>query len=262
MHRNVPAGCISPDNLEPECLPALPDICPSRPFPLRVSCASHGSNDNGTWSNNVYGCWQGEPLTGVSPYAAVDFTYPMVGEGASSGAVTELRGEVERHAGVFRLGRRGWRSTGEGPYRALSSGSTARFGVLNASGQIRVWGNTAGAFGAPPTTTGFTELGVGRDVGCAVGIANGGVSCWGGQHRHAGDESEQPVDPVPTLRWKSGATWPGAVQDDEPHARACRPRLAPRRASSPAERSSSPTDRPRSVGWSRLGESGPLIGVA
>lgn len=191
LGQECPQGCISPDELTEECLPALPDICPIQIFNSTSACVSW-LNDNGTWANHVQhdatkiGCWQTEPFAGgTSPYAATDFTWPMIGEGTASGS-GEWSCAIKTDGTLTCFGAGGIENipTGEGPYSALSSSSsgttTVRAGVLTVTGAIRIWGNTAGAFGTSvPTTTGFTELGVGYAVGCAAGISNGGVTCWG-----------------------------------------------------------------------------------
>ncbi len=208
------AGCVPVEELEPECIPDLPDVCPLQIFPSSSHGAVSWLNDDGTWSSSANGTWQAEPYSVGSPYAAGNFAYPMIGEGASSGyyewscAILSGSGALN----CFGYSTIISHPTGGEPYSALSSGSTGRFGVLDENGQVRIWGNTAGAFGsALPTTTGFTELGVGRDVGCAVGITNGGVSCWGDTalSTHANKPSTGTYTAVEVGRYIAGA-----VQDD------------------------------------------------
>lgn len=219
-----PQGCIDPDDLSEECVPAEPDICPKQIFQSASGCVSW-LNDNGTWANNVQGnsvvtgCWQAEPMTSTSPYSAGNLTYPMVGEGY--GSSVEWSCGIETGGTISCFG--GGNVTvsvpsGEGPYSALSvsgGGSTGlgRYGVLNTSGQIRVWGNSGSGFGTPPTSSGFTELGVGRDAACAVGISNGGVSCWGDNLENLVTNASKPSTGT-YVATEVGRYVAGAVQDD------------------------------------------------
>lgn len=72
--------------------------------------------------------------------------------------------------------------SGAAPYSSPASGSTGRFAVLDSSGTVVDWGNSANSWlTAEPATTGFTAIDVGRNVGCAVSeVNNTGVTCWGG----------------------------------------------------------------------------------
>ena len=157
--QECPQGCISPDDLTEECLPDLPQICPLQAFNSTSLCVSW-LNDNNTWQNQVQGnsvvtgCWQAEPFSGVSPYAAVDFTYPMIGEGGTPGSPEwSCAVRTDGSLSCFGTGSIEGNPTGGEPYSALSSGSTGRFGVLDSTGQIRIWGNTGGTFGSALPTT-------------------------------------------------------------------------------------------------------------
>ena len=163
-------------------LPPWEDACPLQALPSDTALCVSWLNDDGTFDDDVANCWNSAPWAPGVLAVTPTFDYPMIGEGTSGGSdewacgLTLGAHEVECFGYPTVLAY----PTGEAPYSALSSGSTARYGVLNSAGQIRIWGTLTGIFGsAVPTAAGFTELGVGRDVGCAVGIAGGGVTCWG-----------------------------------------------------------------------------------
>ena len=212
--QECPTGCIDIDILPPECLP-VPDPCPLQAMPSSSHGAVSWLNDNGTWKSSANGTWQAEGYSVESPYVAHNFTYPMIGEGASTGyyewscAILDGSGALNCFGYSTILSH----PTGGEPYSALSSGSTGRFGVLDSTGRVRIWGNTAGTFGSSlPTTTGFTELGVGRDVGCAVGIADGGVTCWGSVPTIVSNVNKPTSGTYTAVEVAVGVA--GAVQDD------------------------------------------------
>lgn len=178
LAQTCPTGCVDVNLLTEECIPEPPPICPLQALPGK-SVAGAVLNDDGSWKGYN---WLSDPFTIVSPWSSsAEFAYPMMGEGTSSG-------NDEWSCGILPDGKIncfGYSTvisapTGGEPYGILSSGETGRFGVLDYQGKIAVWGNLANSFASNvPTTTGFVELGIGRDVGCAVGLSNAGASCFG-----------------------------------------------------------------------------------
>lgn len=215
-------GCVAIIDLAPECVPVEPDICPLQAFPSHDELCVSWLNDDGTYNDDVAHCWQQTPY--ATEYLANNpmFAYPMIGEGLAPASSSEwgcgiVRAGVAGAGELACFGNAGILTgypTGEAPYSALSSGGVdGRFAVLNNVGAIKVWGVVTNGFGSPPTSTGFTELGVGFAAGCAVGIANGGVSCWGSDQENLVVNSSKPSSGTYTAV-EVGRTVAGAVQDD------------------------------------------------
>lgn len=85
--------------------------------------------------------------------------------------------------------------SGSGPYSHPRTGSTGRFSVLNGTGTVVNWGNSANSWlTSEPATTGFTALDVGRDLGCAVSeVNNTGVTCYGYDHEGMNASASRPT---------------------------------------------------------------------
>ncbi|MBP9827834.1 hypothetical protein KBC55_01640 [Patescibacteria group bacterium] len=217
------AGCVPVEELEPECIPELPDNCPVQIIPTDSPLCVAWLNDNGTWQNDVNGCWQGEPFTGISPYSATNFVPRMVGDGGNgtgdAGCALTTDGEIMCWGGGdITVGT----PSGEEPYSSLAFGSGSygttngmpRMLALNAYGEINVWGNTSGAFYSNvPTTSGFTDADSGYAVGCAVGITNSGVTCWGDDYEGLVTHASKPSSGTYTYT-AVGRYVAGAVQSD------------------------------------------------
>lgn len=244
-------------------LPPSEDACPIQALPSDTELCVSWLNDDGTFDDDVANCWNSAPYAPGVLAVTPTFDYPMIGEGANPGAdewacgLTLGAHEVEcfGYATVLAY------PIGESPYSALSSGSTGRYGVLNAAGRIRIWGNLSGTFGsAVPTTAGFTELGIGRDVGCAVGIVGGGVTCWGNNIDTLVVNALKPaVDTYTAV--EVGRYVAGAVQTDGTLDMWSTTRLASGRVAS-AQQFIANRPTTASVRSFELGETGELIGVA
>lgn len=210
------SGCVPVSELTEECIPPLPDNCPLQALPTDEEVAVAWLYDNGGFTDDVLHSWNQSPYPTDLLLTNPIFTYPMIGEGTSTGSsewacgITIEGGEVAcfGYSTVLDF------PTGEAPYSALSSGGTGRYGVLDSSGQINIWGNVGGTFGSTvPSTSGFSELGIGRDVGCAVGISNGGVTCWGDNSDNLVTNASKPASGTYTAV-EVGRYVAGAVQDD------------------------------------------------
>lgn len=126
------------------------------------------------------GDWKATPYTTLPASVAWTDDFTAVGTGSTSsewGIGISTSGSLEGFGSNVTTGI----PSGSAPYSSPKSGSTARFSVLNSSGTPVNWGNSANSWlTSEPTTTGFTGLDVGRDVGCAVSdVNNTGVTCWG-----------------------------------------------------------------------------------